>query len=66
MAPYVFLIMPILAISIGLVAVIGSHFVKPWFAHRERKLEIEGKTIAERAAQYAASTGRIEERVRVL
>jgi hypothetical protein len=61
----VFLI-PILGICVGLVAVIGGVFVKPWLAHREKQMELEAKMIAEKAAQYAAQTSSLEQRVRVL
>ncbi len=44
-----------------------------WFAHqkermklREKELEVLGSQTAERAAQYAAQTERLEDRVRVL
>jgi hypothetical protein len=57
---------PILGISCGLLAIIGGVFVKPWFALQERKLETEAKLVAEKAAQYAAQTERLEQRVRVL
>jgi hypothetical protein len=62
---FVFLI-PLLAISVGLVAVIGGVIVKPWLAHREKQMELEAKMIAEKAAQYASQTGSLEQRVRVL
>jgi len=61
----VFLI-PILGICVGLVAVIGGVIVKPWLAHRERRMELEAKMIAEKAAQYATQTSSLEQRVRVL
>jgi hypothetical protein len=61
----VFLI-PLLAISVGLVAVIGGVIVKPWLAHREKQMEIEARMIAEKAAQYATQTSSLEQRVRVL
>lgn len=61
----VFLI-PILGISCGLLAIIGGVFVKPWFAYRHRKMELEAQMVAEKAAQYAARTERLEARVRVL
>jgi ABC-type phosphate transport system auxiliary subunit len=34
--------------------------------HRERRMEIEAQVTAEKAAQYAAQTERLEQRVRVL
>jgi hypothetical protein len=61
----VFLI-PILAISVGLVAVTGGVIVRPWLAFKERQLASEATMVAEKAAQYAAQTERLEQRVRVL
>ena len=55
-----------LGISCGLLAIIGGVFVKPWFAYRQRRLEIEAGMVAEKAAQYAARTEQLEQRVRVL
>jgi ABC-type phosphate transport system auxiliary subunit len=57
---------PILAICCGLFAVIGSKIVKPILQHRERRLEIESQMVVEKAAQYAAKTERLEQRVAVL
>jgi hypothetical protein len=62
---FVFLI-PILGITVGLIAVIGGVFVRPWLAHKERRMELEATMVAEKAAQYAAQTERLEQRVRVL
>ncbi|MCC2976160.1 hypothetical protein LK533_05665 [Sphingomonas sp. PL-96] len=60
------ILVPILALMIPIVAIIGRTFVKPWLAHRERTLEVEANKLAEKAAQYAAQTERLEQRVRVL
>jgi hypothetical protein len=60
------LIIPILGISCGLLAIFGGIFVKPWFAYRQRQLEIQSDKVAEKAAQYAAQTERLEQRMRVL
>ena len=60
------LIIPILGISCGLVAIIGGVFIKPWLALKQRQLELNSQMAAEKAAQYAAHTERLEERVRVL
>ena len=60
------LLIPILAVSIPLCAVIGLFIVRPWLSHQERRLEIEATMVAEKAAQYAAQTERLEQRVRVL
>jgi hypothetical protein len=51
---------------IPIVAIIGGIVVKPWFRLQERRMEIEASKVAEKAAQYAAQTERLEERVRVL
>ena len=55
-----------LGISCGLLAIIGGVFVKPWFAYRHRRMELEASMVAEKAAQYAARTEQLEQRVRVL
>jgi hypothetical protein len=60
------LLIPILGISCGLLAILGGVFVKPWFKLKERRMEIESQMVAEKAAQYAAQTERLEQRVRVL
>jgi hypothetical protein len=63
MSPF---IIPILGITCGLVAIIGGVFVRPWLRFKERQLEMQGRETAEKAAQYAAHTERLEQRVRVL
>lgn len=63
---YLALLIPILGVSCGLFAVIGGVFLKPWLAYRERRMELEAQLVAEKAAQYAARTERLEQRVRVL
>lgn len=60
------LLIPIMGISCGLVAIIGGVFLKPWFALREKQLATEASMVAEKAAQYAAQTEKLEQRVRVL
>ncbi|WP_425442479.1 hypothetical protein [Sphingomonas lenta] len=55
-----------MGISCGLLAIFGGVFVKPWLAYRQRRLELEASMVAEKAAQYAAQTERLEQRVRVL
>jgi ABC-type phosphate transport system auxiliary subunit len=60
------LLIPILGISCGLLAILGGVFVRPWFRLKERQMEIEAQMVAEKAAQYAAQTERLEQRVRVL
>ena len=60
------LIIPVLGISCGLLAIFGGVVIRPWFAYKQRRLEIEATMVVEKAAQYAAKTERLEERVRVL
>jgi ABC-type phosphate transport system auxiliary subunit len=60
------LIIPILGISCGLLAIIGGVFIRPWMQLQQRKMEIEAQQVAEKAAQYAAHSDRLEQRVAVL
>jgi ABC-type phosphate transport system auxiliary subunit len=60
------LLIPILGISCGLLAILGGVFVKPWMQLRQRKMELDAQMLAEKAAQYAAHTDRLEQRVAVL
>ncbi len=57
---------PILALTIPIVAIIAKQIVQPWLRLREKQLENEASLVAEKAAQYAAQTERLEQRVRVL
>ena len=60
------LIIPILGICCGLLAIFVGIFVRPWMQLRQRKMELEAQMVAERAAQYAAHSDRLEQRVAVL
>jgi hypothetical protein len=60
------ILIPILGIMCGLVAIIGGVLVKPWLRLKERQLALLSDRTAEKAAQYAAHTDRLEQRVRVL
>lgn len=60
------LLIPILGICCGLLAIFGGVFVRPWFKLQERKMELQAQMTAEKAAQYAAHTEQLEQRVRVL
>lgn len=59
-------LIPILGILCGLVAIVGGVFVRPWLKLREKELQMQSRMTAEKAAQYAAHTERLEQRVRVL
>ena len=60
------LLIPILGISCGLLAIFGGVFVRPYLRYKEKQLAAQSKMTAEKAAQYAAHTERLEQRVRVL
>lgn len=57
---------PVLALMIPIVAIFAGAIFKPWLALQERKMELDASMVAEKAAQYAAQTERLEQRVRVL
>ena len=57
---------PIMGILCGIVAILAGTVFKPWMALQQRKMELEAQMVAEKAAQYAAQTERLEQRVRVL
>ena len=59
-------LIPIFGISCGMIAIIGGVFIKPWLQLKQRKMELEAQMVAEKAAQYAAHTDRLEQRVAVL
>ncbi|HEX8641428.1 MAG TPA: hypothetical protein VF704_09780 [Allosphingosinicella sp.] len=59
------LLIPILALSIPIFAMLMKT-VRHWIRMREREIEAMGANTAEKAAQYAAHTERLEQRVRVL
>jgi hypothetical protein len=56
---------PIIALSIPIVAII-SRTVTKMIALKEKQLETQTSMTAEKSAQYAAHTERLEARVRVL
>lgn len=60
------LLIPILGVSIPIVAILANTVFKPWLALKERQLELTSSITAEKAARYAAQTERLEQRVRVL
>jgi hypothetical protein len=55
-------------IVVGIPVIMGvlSDGYKRWLKHQERRLELQAGQTAEKAAQYAAHTERLEQRVRVL
>jgi len=59
-------LIPILGIMCGLVAIIGRVWIRPYLRLKEKQLQMTSDRTAEKAAQYAAHTERLEQRVRVL
>ena len=53
-------------IVIGLPTLMLFYGFHRFFRFREKKLEVDGMAAAEKAAQYAAHTSELEQRVRVL
>jgi ABC-type phosphate transport system auxiliary subunit len=54
------------SIIIGLPTVLLMVIANRFFKYREKRLEVEAGLAAEKAAQYAARTSELEQRVRVL
>jgi hypothetical protein len=61
----IFALIPILALTIPIVAIL-SRTVSKMIALKEKQLESQTALTAEKSAQYAAHTERLEARVRVL
>lgn len=63
-----FLIFMLAVVVVGLPVTlgIGSEMFKRWLKHKETMAAALNAQAAEKAAQYAAHTERLEERVRVL
>ena len=55
-----------IVIGLPMILIFGHPFLKRLLEHRERRMELEARMTAEKAAQYAAHTERLEQRVRVL
>ena len=56
------MLIPIVAIAGG----IGGGMFRQWLKFKEKQLTIQTEMTAEKSAQYAAHTERLEQRVRVL
>jgi ABC-type phosphate transport system auxiliary subunit len=61
-ASWIWVLIPITAIVCGVFAGVA----KRWIRLKEREMQLTSQTTAEKAAQYAAHTERLEQRVRVL
>jgi ABC-type phosphate transport system auxiliary subunit len=61
----IFVLIPITALMIPIVAIVAT-MVNRMIKLKEKQLEVQTSLTAEKAAQYAAHTERLEARVRVL
>ena len=59
------ILVPILGVMIPIIALLLVP-LKQWFRLKERQMELTSSLTAEKTAQYAAQTERLEQRVRVL
>lgn len=55
-----------LLITILLPTVVLIYVFRRWFSYKEKQLEIQARSTAERAVEYATSNAELERRVRVL
>ena len=55
-----------IVVAIPVLAGVGGDMFKRWLKHKEAMAGALNAQAAEKAAQYAQHTGRLEERVRVL
>jgi len=55
-----------IVVGLPVVLGIGGDMFKRWLKHKEKMAEALNHETAEKAAQYAAHTERLEQRVRVL
>ena len=53
-------------VAVPVILGVGSDMFKRWLKHKEKMAEALSAQTAEKAAQYAAHTERLEQRVRVL
>lgn len=56
----------VIVVGIPVVAGVLGEIAKRYIRYKERELELMSQNTAEKAAQYAAHTERLEQRVRVL
>jgi energy-converting hydrogenase Eha subunit H len=66
MGDIVKVLLAFIVIGLPVILIFGQPFLKRLLEHREKRMEIEVRMTAEKAAQYAAQTERLEQRVRVL
>ena len=59
-------IIAFIVVGLPVILIFGQPTIRRILEHREKRMEIEARMTAEKAAQYAAHTERLEQRVRVL
>jgi len=59
-------LMAFIVIGLPVTLIFGHGLISRLIDHREKRMEIEARMTAEKAAQYAAQTERLEQRVQVL
>ena len=60
------LLLVFIVVGLPVMLIFGQPFFRRLLEHREKRMELEARMTAEKAAQYAAHTERLEQRVRVL
>lgn len=55
-----------LLITVLLPTVFLLYVFRRWFTYKEKQLEVQARSTAERAAEYATSNAALEQRIRVL
>lgn len=55
-----------IVVGLPVIFIFGQPMIRRLLEHREKRMEIEARMTAEKAAQYAAHTERLESRVHVL
>ena len=55
-----------LLIALTLPTILLIYVFRRWFIYKEKQLEVQARSTAERAAEYATSNAELEQRVRVL
>ena len=61
-----FLMFFMIVVGLPVILGVGGDMFKRWLRHKERMADALNTQTAEKAAQYAAQTERLEQRVRVL
>jgi cell division protein FtsX len=55
-----------IVVGLPVILIFGQPLIRRMIEHREKRMELEARITAEKAAQYAAHNERLEQRLRVL